>query len=240
MLKEAIEYIVGMKNPEIKEIGGQTYSDKELHRISYIPRASAIEMNTLSSLVDYIKANVDDLGEKMIIHIQSPTEVALYSSLDCERRREYLVNVNARIPSFPFDKFIDHETFCINVQSKFIDNTSTDRALLLKFAGTVESGTVAEYGDDGITQKATVKTGIASKGEALVPNPVNLQSYRTFIEVDQPVISFIFRMKQDKYDGISCALFEADGGAWMIDAMNSIRLYLEEQLADIKGYTIIS
>ena len=240
MLKKAIEYIVEMKNPEVKEINGQTYSDKELHRISFNPKASEIRMNTLSSLVDYIKAKVDEMPHKMIIHIQSPTEVALYSTLDHERRREYLVQVNARVPDFHFNSFYDHEIFCINVQSKFVDNKDTDRALLLKFAGTVESGTIAEYGDDGITQKATVKTGIASKGEALVPNPVKLQPYRTFIEVDQPVTDFIFRMKQDKYDGISCALFEADGGAWMIDAMNSIKLYLEEQLADFKSFTIIS
>lgn len=30
---------------------------------------------------------------------------------------------------------------------------------------------------------------------------------------------FRFRMKQDKYDGITCGLFEADGGAWKIEAM---------------------
>lgn len=48
----------------------------------------------------------------------------------------------------------------------------------VKFAGTVESGTLAEYGDDGVTQKATVKTGIASKGDAIVPNPVKLKGTR--------------------------------------------------------------
>lgn len=61
-----------------------------------------------------------------------------------------------------------------------------DRDLILKFAGTVENGTIAQYGDDGVTQKATVKTGIASKGDAIVPNPVRLRPYRTFIEVEQP------------------------------------------------------
>ncbi len=31
-------------------------------------------------------------------------------------------------------------------------------------------------------------------------------------------------------NGPSCALFEADGGAWKLEAMNLIRHYFEEQL----------
>lgn len=238
MIKEALKYIVGLSAAEVKEINGQTYSDKPLNRICHNPKASEITMNTLSSLVDYIKSNVDEMPEKMIIHVKSPTEVALFSQLDNERQREYLVDVHARIPEFDFNKFMEHELFCINLQSKFTD--TLDRALILKFAGTVEAGSVSEYGDDGVSQKATVKTGIASKGEALVPNPVNLVAYRTFVEVEQPISSFIFRMKQDKYDGIHCALFEADGGAWKIDAMKKIKSYLEEQLLGLDRFIIIS
>ena len=197
-------------------------------------------MNTLSSLIDYIKANVDEMPGKMIIHVQSPTLVQMYSELDYERKREYMVEVNASVPDFRFNQFSDHEPFCINLQSKFIDDPDTDRALLLKFAGTVEAGTVAEYGDDGVTQKATVKTGIASKGEAIVPSPVTLKPFRTFVEVEQPLSNFVFRMKQDRHDGIQCALFEADGGAWKIAAMREIKTYLKEQLEGMEGFIVIS
>ena len=240
MIKKALEYLIDLAEPHFKEVDGYLYSDKPLEKIYYNPKAAKIEMNTLSSLIDYIKANVDEMLGKMIIHVQSPTVVQMYSELDYERKREYMVEVNASVPDFSFNKFIDHEPFCINLQSKFIDEPDTDRALLLKFAGTVEAGTVAEYGDDGVTQKATVKTGIASKGEAIVPNPVILKPYRTFVEVDQPLSQFVFRMKQDKYDGIQCALFEADGGAWKIEAMKSIKEYLKEQLEGIEGFIVIS
>lgn len=86
----------------------------------------------------------------------------------------------------------------------------------------------------------TVKTGIASKGEAIVPNPVHLRPYRTFLEVDQPESDFVFRMKQDKYDGIQCAVFEADGGAWKMEATHSIKEYLKTELADMPQFTVIS
>lgn len=240
MIKKALEYLVELAKPNLETIGGYVYSDKPLERIDYNPKAAKIEMNTLSSLIDYIKANVDEMSGKMIIHVQSPTLVQMYSELDYERKREYMVEVNASVPDFRFNQFSDHEPFCINLQSKFIDDPETDRALLLKFAGTVEAGTVAEYGDDGVTQKATVKTGIASKGEAIVPSPVTLKPFRTFVEVEQPLSNFVFRMKQDRYDGIQCALFEADGGAWKIAAMQEIKTYLKEQLEGMEGFIVIS
>ena len=240
MLKSFIQYIVGLSAPTVQEINGETYSDKQLHRIQHIPYADSIGMNTLSSLIDYIKSGVDIFSEKMIIHVQSPTQVSMYSALDVERKRESVVVVRANIPQFSFDQFMDHEAFCIGVQSKFVNNPCTDKALLLKFAGTVEVGSVADYGDDGVTQKATIKTGIASKGDALIPSPAVLQPFRTFVEVDQPVSSFIFRMKDDKYKGIQCALFEADGGAWKIGAMEAIKEYLIRELEGFDNLIIIS
>lgn len=236
MIKEALEYIVGLKTPVITEIDGNTYSDKPLNRISYVPYAKTIGMKTLTSLVEYIKANIDSMSERMIVHVISPTEVHLYSSLDADRKREYLVEVNAELPDFRFGSFIDHENFVIALQSKFVPNE--DRNLVLKFAGTVEDGTVAEYGDDGVTQKATIKTGVASKAGAVVPNPVNLIPYRTFLEVQQPASDFIFRMKSSC--GVQCAIFEADGGAWKNEAMSRIKNYLALELSEYPQFTVIS
>lgn len=247
MIKEALQYIVGLSEAKVQDITladgtVQTYSDKPLHILQkHIPMVDkAIEMCTLTSLVDYIKGNIDSMSDKMIIQVVDPETVVLFSQLNEERYREKMVVVKARIPDFRFDTYMDQENFCINLQSKFIDDPDTDRALILKFAGTMEAGTIAEYGDDGVTQKATVKTGIASKGEAIVPNPVKLRHYRTFLEVEQPASEFIFRVKQNKYDGISCAIFEADGGAWKIAATSSIKDYLQFELSGLDQFTVIS
>ena len=238
MIKDAMKYLIEeLSKPNIQEIHGEVYSDKSLRRIKHNPKADCINMNTLTSLVEYIKSGIDPM-EQMIVHVQSPTKVRLYSALDDERVREYIVTVLADLPEFPFGTFLGHETFCINLQSKFIDNE--DRALLLKFAGTVEAGSVAEYGDDGVTQKATVKTGLASKSDAIVPSPAKLMPYRTFHEVEQPASDFIFRMRQDSRGEVSCGLFEADGGAWTMKAMYNIKEYLTAELAGIPGIIIIS
>lgn len=247
MLEKALSYLVGLgeNNVRIEKVTlpdgtQQVYSNVPLKRLSkYIPTADSIKMSTLTSLVDYIKGNTDTMAERMIVQVKSPEEVCLFSQLDEDRNREYLVNVTAQVPGFNYEKFIDHETFCINVQSKFLNDPETDKDLILKFAGTVEQGSVAEYGDNGVTQKATVRTGIASKADAVVPNPVKLRPYRTFMEVEQPVSEFIFRMAEER--GITCALFEADGGAWKNAAMQNIKNYLEFELADYKDqFTVIS
>ena len=237
MIEKALKYLMGLKAPEIQEIGGDTYSDKPLHRISYNPKAEHIELNTLTSLVDYLISEFD-AHDKLFVHVVSPVQVDVFSALDCDRTREKLLEVNALIPYFDFGHFIDHEAFCIGLQSKFLD--VDDRGLLLRFAGTVEAGTVAQYGDDGVSQKATVKTGIASKAEAVAPNPVTLKAYRTFLEVEQPAAQYVFRMRQDNAGRVQCALFEADGGAWQIAAKEAIKTYLVRELEGYDGIVVIS
>lgn len=244
MIQKALEYLVHLGKATVTDVtlpDGtlQTYSDKPLYQLKKnIPLADEIHMHTLTSLVDYIKGSIDTMADRMIIEVASPEEVRLYSQLNDLRQREHLITVSARTPEFRFDHFMDKEEFLINMQAKFMD--SDDRALLLRFAGTVEAGTVAEYGDDGVSQKATVKTGIASKGEALVPNPVRLRPYRTFLEVEQPASDFIFRMTEGTHGNILCGIFEADGGAWMMNATKHIKEYLQYELAEYPQFIVIS
>lgn len=236
-LKEMMQYVVGLSKPEIFTLNSSQYSDKELHRIDEELRAKALEMTTLSGLVDYIKGDIDRMASNMIVHIVSPEEVRLISCLDSDRKRETLVAVKADIPHFPFEKFIGSEEFLINIRAKFIQNEDAEK--LLRFAGTTEAGTVNGYSDDGISQSATVKQGIASKETVLVPNPVKLMPRRTFTEVKQPESEFIFRMKNYD-DEVRCALFEADGGAWKRAAMQNIKEHLEYELEDLTQFTVIS
>ena len=230
MIKEALEYIVWLRKPELIEANGEIYTDKALYRVTHNPKAKqSICLRNLNSLIDYVKCGNDFVVEPMFLHVVSPTEVNLFSALDVDREREYLVQVTAELPEFRFGEFIDHDAFCIALQSIFINNE--DRETLTKFAVTVENGIVEQYSDDGISQKATIKTGIASKGDAIVPSPVKLRPYRTFLEVEQPESEFIFRMRNSG-TGVQCALFEADGGAWRNQARKNIYNYLVDGIED--------
>ncbi len=242
MIKSAIDRILELAMPNISVIHDSTYADKKLVRIDKESRAVAISMNTLTGLIDYIKGQKDFKEIPYIIQIASPTEVRLISSLDADRKRETLVEVTAEIPNFSYGRFIENEEFIIGVQSKFLDGRAeeNDKPVVLQFAGNVKAGTVAEYGDTGVGQKATIKKGAVSMVEAEVPSPCFLMPYRTFTEVEQPMSSFIFRVKDNERLGVEFALFEADGGAWKNEAKANIKTYLVDALKEYKNITVIS
>lgn len=243
MLKEAIEKILSLDAPHIETVNGRTYTDKSMSIIDKELRASGITMNNLSSLVDFIKKSTSDFKDgKYIVQVVSPTEVQLFSSLDADRKRETLATVVAEIPKFNFGQFIENEEFVIGVQSKFLNDEAetNDKPIILQFAGNVKAGTVAEYGDTGVGQKAAIKKGVASLQEVEVPSPCRLMPFRTFTEVAQPMSSFIFRVKDNDRYGVTCALFEADGGAWKNEAKANIKAYLEKELEDVSNIFVIS
>ena len=62
-----------------------------------------------------------------------------------------------------------------------------------------------------------------------VPNPVTLRPYRTFMEVEQPAISCVFRLRQ----GHMLSLHEADGGLWRLEAIQSIKAFLVQAMVDL-------
>lgn len=232
-LKEGMEYLVEQSKPDFKEHEGKLFSNKEMYRVhEYAPLSRPLEMNTLTSFIDYIKSQTDSMAENMIIHIKSPTCVSLLSSLNDDRQREEIAVANALVPEFRFGEFYKHENFLIHVMAKFHDNAAdpyTDKDKILKFVGTGQCGTLRDYSDDGVSQSVTIQKTTTSKEEDVVPNPVELCPYRTFNEVSQPVSQFIFRMSDDDY-GLKAALFEADGGAWKNEAILEIKKYLAEQL----------
>ena len=226
MIKEALEYILDLKQPHFWTAeSGDVYADKRMSRVeqSYYP--DALEVTNLTSLLAFIHSN-DLMMQKLIVQIKSPNEVRLYSTLDDDMKRDLYIIAKCPTAAFNFGVWQDSERFNIGVQANFVENE--DKTLLLKFAGTTESGTISTYDDDGVTQKATIRTGVASKGTALVPNPVKLRPYRTFAEVEQPESGFVFRMRQGS--GVECALFEADGGTWKNEAMHNIQTFIENGL----------
>lgn len=245
MIKEALQYIIDIQQPRVQEIRGKDYyfyNGKPL-LVESFPSCAPMEISTLTSLVDYMKtcmsSDVPAFGcrPKMIVHVKSETEVRLVSALNGDMKRWEVVTVRARVPEIVFDVFIGQEQFIIQMQSMF--QRTPDRDVVMQVAGNVEDKTVANYGDDGISQKATVKTGLAHMEDVVVPNPVRLLPFRTFHEIEQPEIEYVFRMRNGA-DGVKCALFEADGGAWKFHIVHSIAEYLRKELECVENVTVLS
>lgn len=232
-LKEALQYIANLgvdaEKTEVLDINGRTYANKSLTRYDKLPKADRIKASTLSALVDYIHQCNKEFPGSMIIHIVSPTRVLLMSTLDKEREREVLFEINAETSEFRFDEWYDQERMMIDLQANFQENE--ELKLVLKAVGNIEKRNGQEYSDDGVSQVATMKTGIATKSDVIVPNPVELIPYRTFQEVEQPASKFVFRIGDKEVPAFK--IVEAEGGIWKNEAVSNIKSFLLERLSDL-------
>ncbi len=234
MIKDALQYVIELSQKRVENIDGKYFyfQDGVPYLVNKCHKCETLQLSTLTSLIEYIKQGLDKnsfKSDRMVIHVVSETEVRLITELNDDMGRYAVVSVKARLPKIVLNDFMNQENFIIQTQSMFVDNE--DKQIVLKVAGNVEDKTVAQYGDDGVTQKATIKSGLANVEDVIVPNPVFLMPYRTFFEIGQLSVPFIFRMRNGS-NGVNCALFEADGGMWKGTAVHEIAEYLKNELAD--------
>lgn len=201
------------------------------------PSPEALQLGTLTGLVDYLKTNVDKATlSNLLVHVKDPGTVEIRGNVESEdkafRRVTALVASTALVGGapFPFGQFLDAESFFIRLQSQFV--VTDERDTLLTFIAAIKENSVKETVDDGVAQQVKVAGGVVLVGEAKVPNPVTLQPFRTFREVRQPASKFVLRA-QAGGDGPKpkLALFEADGAAWKLEAVDAIAKWLVEQFA---------
>ncbi|MDE7242258.1 hypothetical protein [Desulfovibrio sp.] len=227
--------------PSLVKVGGRDYVDKDLEPI-HAPCPQPLAVSTLTALADYLNTNVDELERgKLICHVESPEKVSIRSALlgDFADRACYILAKLDQL-EIPFNQWKDAETFNIILQSCFAEPeglAATDKGLVLKYIGSIVAINESATSDDGITQAVAVKTGISSKAVKALPNPVTLRPYRTFVEVEQPASSFIFRCRQNGEGGVQFMLAEADGGAWRAAAMKNIKAFMEQA---VPGLNVIA
>ena len=197
----------------------------------------ALIISTLTGIVDFINGIDGITADKAMIHVASETNVMLVGAIASSfRNRDTYAHAKYTNPTFKFGNWMELESFIINIQTGFVQDDMT--ATILKVVGNLKDETITNFSDDGKTQAVTAKTGISMVQKVAVPSPITLRPFRTFMEVDQPASSFIFRMKQQgNGQPPACALFEADGKAWELEAMQRIKKWLEE---NAKGFKVIA
>lgn len=226
MDKGYVEALRDNFQPVFKEIYGLKYSNKGFVPI-LPPIPSVLEVHSLTAVTDYCKHELIE-DRKYIIHVASPEAVNVLSQLSTGgRQRECLISARLAMDVFEFDQYHYVENFIIAMQARFEQDEIT--AAMLAMVGNITAEAKHETHDDGVTQDITVKRGIQKEGWESVPNPVVLAPFRTFTEVSQPKSKFVFRVKTE---GPTCALYDADGGAWKNEAIQNIAGMLHDELSD--------
>lgn len=195
------------------------------------PTAKTLVVSTLGAVRDYLEENRDGLDLKTVaVHVASPGVVHVIGPLGRARVREVFVQAQSQdlIDGF-LGKFMPLEEFVIGLQVRFAE--ADDRKRILGLLSNVKHETVKTALDDGVTQVVQARAGVALVSDVAVPNPVLLCAYRTFRDIVQPSSLFVLRVQSGKAGGLpEAALFEADGGAWRLTAIERVRTWLTENL----------
>jgi hypothetical protein len=230
MIKAAIEKILELHRPPSFQINGRNYfsNQEPVHE----PKPATIELSTLSGLVDFVKEL-----EEYFIHVQNETQVCVRGPVfgPFQQRTIHAISRFTQDQSsiFHFGRWYQPEEFIIALQSQFVE--SNHLSTILSVVGNIKDENVKTTAGDGNTQTVTARGGIALVKEVLVPNPVTLYPYRTFLEIEQPPLLCVLRLKSGVRDSGTpgCALFEADGGLWKLTAINRIKEWLLDNLPDV-------
>ncbi len=192
------------------------------------PLAKTLGVSTLGSLRDYLAANKDALAlDRLVVHVVAANVVQVLGPLDgrARVRETYLHATAADLTAGFLGKFMSLEEFLIGLQVRFAD--ADDRKRLLALLSNVKHESVKTALDDGVTQVVQARAGVALVSDVAVPNPVLLCAYRTFRDVVQPSSLFVLRVQAGRSGGLpEVGLFEADGGAWTLQAIARVREWL--------------
>lgn len=216
------------------KVGEHVMSTTPLHHIApkLEPEPDALGFATLGALVEYVRANKDGLElEKCVLHVASPTEVRLRGPLTGERRQRFTYASASAIDLTGdfLNKYHGQDTFIVSMQTRFTGGHN--RGEVLGLIGRLKDEQSIESEDDGVTQHVTAKQGVHIARQVQVPNPVTLAPFRTFREVEQPASPFLLRVRKGD-NGPGIGLFEADGGAWRLAAVQAVAEWLRG--ADLK------
>lgn len=190
---------------------------------------------TLDGLVDWLKADTDKFftpdHPAALVVVESPTQVSVYSEIHGEKKeRIKYASCRYDAPDIMLNRFVDAEMLAVNIQTCFIQDEYRDT--VLRIVNNMREEQSMQTSDDGISQRVNIKTGVTEIDSTIFKNPAWLCPMRTFTEVMQPASSFVVRFKEGK----QAALFEADGGKWKTEAVQTIADYLKEAL---KGLNMV-
>jgi len=216
------------------EIHGDKYTAQTLHRVKQFhawPETQSFQ--TLKAIVEFLalKSKDEQAQKGLYLHVLDYNKVELTGPVESEDLRSptYAVTVCPLGNDFRFDSFMPVEEMVIKVRTLFSPNEDLDK--LVSMLVNVDSTETVKQKDDGIQQSVTIKKGGSSVEREFATNQgiFQLQPYRTFQEIAQPVGEFLFRIKTDPERGASAAIFTAGGNAWKLDAIEKIKAYLVGQ-----------
>ena len=232
-LRDAIDRIVELAKPFTLEThGGHQFCSANLYEVKpEVDIPARYSVDTLEALVKLIRTEGIDHSPRLYVRVDSARRVMVDTTYTHKEYAEYsrlpLYEAVSDVPRITTDQSMTQEQAVVELQSLYA--VTPDRDYLLALLSRIDVNQGVPSVDNGISQEVSVRTGAVMKEQQTVQPIVHLQPYRTFLEVEQPASDFLLRLDKDGRP----ALYEADGGAWKLEAKRNIAAYLGEKLADL-------
>lgn len=238
MLDSLVQAIKDSVVTTVLNISGVDYTTRTVHLPPDLPLMETLALQTLTGLTEYLVKDVDGLNcHGIFIQIDSPTQVYAYMPIDSDQeyRRVNPIACSCREllgKQFSYGQYRPLDETIVELQSRFAPTEKLTE--LLALLGNIKDENVTQHNDDGVTQSVVARKGISLAENREVEPRITLVPYRTFPEIPQPPAEFILRLKSGQGGNPpTCALFESSDSTWKLAAMQSIKVFLTENLPDL-------
>ncbi len=232
MLKAFIEHIQKTARPQIITVDNNTFAvdmDGCAHAIRpTIDHPKTLSIHSLDALVKLVRTEAANMDAPLYITVPDHRTVLCFGQPQPEARyfRQVYYEANATdVPGWNEKAQLGFEEAQIALRTRFQETPDTIYAM--KLLSDICCGAKVVYNDNGIATTVTTQKGVALQSNESVRPIITLKPYRTFQEVEQPESIFLIRVNER---GISFT--EADGGMWKLRARETVKAFLEEQLAE--------
>ena len=232
-LRDAIDRIAELAKPyTLSTNDGHRYSNVDLHEVKpEVELPERYSVDTLEALVKLIRTEGIDHSPRLYVRVDSARRVMVDTTYTHKEYAEFsrlpLYEAVSDVPGITTNQSMTRDRAVVELQSLYA--VTEDRDYLLALLSRIDVNQGVSSVDNGVSQEVSVRTGAVLKEQQTVQPIVHLQPYRTFLEVEQPASDFLLRLDKEGRP----ALYEADGGAWKLEAKRNIAAYLGEQLADL-------
>ena len=236
MLKEAIEKIEEMSALTPFCIDGHTYIRAGDDFVEVRPQMDAPDAHIVTSLDALVHLIKDDTYKRrLFVSVMTADMVDAFGQLEEDRRWRRLLLYRAKatdIPGWGAEVRLPFDQASVALMTRFQD--SPDREYALRLLAQITTGAKVTYTDNGIASTIVMQKGAALAENMTIRPLVRLRPYRTFQEVEQPEGIFLIRI-----DERGITFTEADGGMWRLTARNTVKAWLEKELADRENVTVM-
>lgn len=243
MLKAAIKKIEAMAHAAPFLVEGRTFvrnTDGDVVEVRPgldVPKV--LELNSLDALVKMVRSDGFDFGStdvaRLFVSVKDHLHVLAFSDVigDLRNARIMLYRATATdVPGWNEEVRMPFDKAAVALMTRFQD--SEDREYALRLLSQITTGAKVTYADNGIATTIVTQKGVAMADTTKIRPLVKLRPYRTFQEVEHPEGIFLIRIDER---GITFA--EADGGMWKLTARMTVKAYLENELKDVDGVTVM-